>query len=167
MKIYSDKTPEVCKMLLLTNIREYSITRRCLRPGFSLKNEFLGQVKNDRFWLKKTRRRLIGNPLARVYKGIFYTENGKTVIDGEFHFPFLPLLITYIIIFLGAAIILLCTMQQGYSIEEILNRLKILGIFYAIALLSLFLNMKFYKKEEHKKENAVTALLNKLFRQSE
>ena len=77
MKIYSDQSPEVCKMLLLKNISECSVTRMFLKPGFLLKNEFVGKVKNNRFWLQKTRRRLYHNNIARVFTGAISKENGK------------------------------------------------------------------------------------------
>jgi hypothetical protein len=170
MRFYSDKSPEICKMLLLTNIKECSKTRIFLRPGFSLHNEFIGQVKNDRFWLQKTRRRLYHNSIARVYKGIIFKENKKTVIEGKFCFPFYlilkPLFILLSLILLLTIVNILSSLfglLQAVYIDIILNFTGLLGVFVILVFLVSWFSVSYFADDE----NEVIELLHKLFDSSE
>ncbi len=166
MKFYSDKSPEVCKMLLQKNIKECSVTRIFLRPGFSLKNEFIGQDKNDRFWLQKTRRRLYHNNIARIFRGIIYKENKKTVIEGKFCFPVYlirkPLFILLSLFFILAIFLILTylfDLLQKKDIEIILNYAALLSSLIIIITLASWLNVSYFADDE----NEVIELLHRLF----
>ncbi len=151
---------------LTKKIRAYSITRRCFKPGFLLKNEFIGEVKGDRFWLHKTKPRVHHRGMSRIYKGTIFKANGKTVIEGKFCYPTCLLVIALIIILL---ITIASTPQFLYAIKEGINIRIILKyvIFLIVPAGVIFMAVYSHASNFIDEENEVIELLHRLFDSSE
>jgi hypothetical protein len=162
MVIYSDKSIEECKKLLSEHIVAYKRNPSYRTPSLLLKDEIIGNVNGEVFWLQKTKPRLF-NGFTRVFKGNLVCENGKTKIAGKFVFPAIYKIIA-LLIMLAVTIRSFADVIENYAevgiVGSVTGELGLLAVVYCIVVGFMGLNILLYKDEE----KSVIAFLNDVMR---
>ncbi len=129
IRINTNLSSEECRIILKQNIVVHNINPTLIMATYFLKNEMIGDVFDNEFWLQKIIPRYY-HGVPRLFKGKIIDDNGKTLIMGKFKYP-----IIYVIFFL-------------YIFVAVVNSLTARIIVFFVLLVISKLNILLYKKEE-------------------
>ncbi|MPM61706.1 hypothetical protein SDC9_108566 [bioreactor metagenome] len=138
-----------CIRLLQENINLKSKEYLYFIPSVLKKDEIIGNINNNKFWLRKTKPSVYYG-LFRVFSGEIITKNGKTHIIGKFQFPWFVKIID--VILLVALVAILIAPGTVYVIPLLMSIIIIMGYHY--------INILIYKSDEM----AVVEFLKELYK---
>ncbi len=140
---------EECISLLRKNINEKNMEYLYFIPSILKKDEIIGSVNDNKFWLRKTKPSVYYG-LFRIFSGKITSKEGKTYINGKFQFPWVVKIID--IILLAALVAILITPGTVYVKPLLMTIIIIIGYHYV--------NILIYKKDEM----AVVEFLKELYK---
>jgi hypothetical protein len=152
----TDKSLNDCKQLLIYSITVKHNINQFLIPSMSLKEEMIGNVHDNKFWLlKHSIKPNFG--IRRVLKGRISQEDGITIISGKFKFPFIYKIASFN--FVTALFVIFVLAWSGVIGSGSMN-LTPFAIFLPLPVVYLAVSTLLNKKEEHE----VISLMENLFK---